>query len=323
MTITDASPGDAEIRIDLRTPRQGADLAFRIGLVACASAVLAIVAAIIIFLLARSGPAWGKQHLRLFTSAAWNPAGGSFGFKGALVGSLVIASVALVIATPISLATALAINEFVPRRLRSPLIALVDLLAALPSLVYGFWGKAFLGPKIRSTTVWLSHHATFFPLFRVAGEQLGNSLFLAGLIVSIMILPLMTAISREVMSQVPREHCEAALALGGTRWGMITDVILPFSRNGIVGGAMLGLGRALGETIAVSLVLLGDQHLTSHILQPGGGDVAALIVTNFMGGSDLERSALVIAGLTLFSVTLAVNLAAGALVAKTGQGARR
>jgi phosphate transport system permease protein len=130
-------------------------------------------------------------------------------------------------------------------------------------------------------------------------------------------------VSREVMSQVPREDCEAALALGGTRWGMVTDVILPFSRNGIVGGAMLGLGRALGETVAVSLVLLSDERITSHILQPGGGSVSALIVRQFNGGSDLEKSALTVAGLALFAVTLAVNIGARAIVLRSGRSARR
>jgi phosphate transport system permease protein len=132
-----------------------------------------------------------------------------------------------------------------------------------------------------------------------------------------MVLPLMTAVSREVMSQVPREQCEAALALGGTRWGMVTEVILPFSRNGILGAGMLGLGRALGETVAVSLVLLSNERLTSHILQPGGGSVSALIVRQFNGAGDLERSALTVAGLTLFAVTLAVNVAARAIVSRS------
>jgi phosphate transport system permease protein len=232
-----------------------------------------------------------------------------------------VATIALLLAAPIAVATALAINEYLPRRLRRLVTSLVDLLAALPSIIYGLWGKYFLDHHLFLTSTWLGHHADFFPLFRlVPGQHIAGSLFLAGIVVAIMVLPLMTAISREVMSQVPREDCEAALALGGTRWGMITDVVLPFSRNGIVGGAMLGLGRALGETIAVSLVMLPNFQLTSHILLPGGGTVSVLIVDQFAGGGQLLQSALTVAGLTLFAVTLSINIGARLVL---GQGKRR
>ena len=156
--------------------------------------------------------------------------------------------------------------------------ALVDLLAAVPSIVFGLWGLFYVDPHFHDTAKWLSVHASFFPPFRVVGTTLGNSLFEAGLIVGIMVLPIIASISREVMSQVPRDQCEAALGLGGTRWGMVTSVILPFSRNGIVGMSMLGLGHAMGETIAVSIILLTDNRINSHILQPGGGSISALIV---------------------------------------------
>jgi phosphate transport system permease protein len=306
-----------EEKVEVRDRRSRADRIFRGVLVACASTVLLVISGIVIFLLKQTGPAWNHQHFGLLTSDAYNPAGKSFGLLGALAGSFIIAVVALVVAAPVALATALAINEYVPRRLRTPLIALLDLLAALPSLLYGLWGKFFLNDHLHNTAIWLGHHASFFPLFRVDGTQRDLSLFLAGIIVGIMVLPLMTAVSREVMSQVPREQCEAALALGGTRWGMVTEVILPFSRNGILGAGMLGLGRALGETVAVSLVLLSNERITSHILQPGGGSVSALIVRQFNGAGDLERSALTVAGLTLFAVTLAVNVAARAIVTRS------
>lgn len=310
-------------RIDLSAPRTAPDRVFRLGLMACASSVLLIINGIVVFLLLQVGPAWNHQGLHLLTSASWNPSGRAFGLAGALAGSCIIATIALLVAVPISLATALAINEYVPRQLRSPLTALVDLLAALPSLVFGLWGKFFLDRHLHQTTLWLGHHADFFPLFRLKPRlNLGGSLFLAGMIVGIMVLPLVTAISREVMSQVPREDCEAALALGGTRWGMITDVILPFARNGIVGAAMLGLGRALGETVAVSVVLLSDERLTGRILQAGGGSVSALIVREFNGSSSLEKSALTVAGLALFAVTLAINVSARTIV-NQGRKARR
>jgi phosphate transport system permease protein len=312
-----------EQKVDLRSPRSTADRWFRGVLVACASSVLVVIAGILLFLLARSAPAWDHQHLWLLTTDAWNPAGRAFGFLGALTGSLTIAIVALVVASPVALATALAINEYVPRRWRAPLVGLVDLLAALPSLIYGLWGKFFLDQHLHNTTIWLGRHAAFFPPFRVEGNQLGGSLFLAGLVVGIMVLPLMTSVCREVMAQAPRDQCEAALALGGTRWGMITEVIFPFSRNGIVGSAMLGLGRALGETIAVSLVLLSNERVTGHILQPGGGSVSALIVRQFNGAGDIEKSALTVAGVTLFAVTLTINVAARKVVSRSASKGRR
>lgn len=308
-----------EIRVDITTHRSRADNLFRGLLLACASTVLVVIVFIVWFLAIRVGPAFRHQGMRIFTSN-WNVVGRSFGFRGDLVGSAVIAIVALTIAFPLSVGTALAINEYVPRQVKSPLTTLVDLLAAVPSLIFGLWGKYFLDKHVYRTTIWMGHHLTFIPVFRLTGHgQVGNSLFLAGIVVAIMILPIITAISREVMSQVPREDCEAALALGGTRWGMITEVILPFSRSGIVGGAMLGLGRALGETVAVSIVLLSDERITGHILQAGGGSVSALIVREYNGAGGLERSALTLAGLTLFAVTLSVNLLARAIVTRTSR----
>jgi phosphate transport system permease protein len=286
--------------------------------------VLIAIGAIVIFLLSQSGPAWAHQGLRLITTQSWAPrsAKPSFGFLGPLVGSAFIAVIALVFALPIALATALAINEYVPRRASRALTALVDLLAAVPSIVFGLWGLFYLDPHLRSSMRWLGNHASFFPPFRLVGTNLGNSLFVAGLVVGIMVLPIVASISREVMSQVPRDQCEAALGLGGTRWGMITSVILPFARNGIVGAAMLGLGRAMGETIAVSIILIGDNRINTHILQPGGGSISALIVSEFRGSGTLEQSALTVAGLTLFAITLAVNLIARAIVARGSNGSR-
>jgi phosphate transport system permease protein len=317
-------PAAADVPVALKLPRTKADQIFRVILVACSSTVLVVITVIVIFLLNRAGPAWHHQGLGLITSDTWAPRSGhpSFGFLAALVGSTITGIIALIVAVPIGLATALAINEYLPRQLRRSLATLVDLLAAVPSIVFGLWGKFFLDSHLFLTVKWFGAHGDSFPLFRIAGTNYNDSLFEAGIVVGIMILPIITSISREVMSQTPREQCEAALALGGTRWGMVTDVVLPFSRNGIIGGAMLGLGRALGETIAVSMVLSADNRLTSHILQPGGSTVASLIVREFQGSSQLEQSALFVAGLTLFAVTLAINLGARAIVARGAQNTR-
>jgi phosphate transport system permease protein len=322
--MTSAMPSYAapapEQRIDLQSPRTRADTGFRAILIAASSAVLLSIVGIVVYLSKSS--ALALSHVgpwRMITGTLWAPPSKLYGFGGDLVGSFVIAVIALLFAVPISLATALGINEYVPRRVRTPLVALVDLLAAVPSLVYGFWGKAFLANHVFHTSQFLGHDAPFFPLFRLTGTGKNTvfSEFDAGLVVAIMVLPLMTAVAREVMSQTPREDCEAALALGGTRWGMITDVIMPFSRNGIVGGAMLSFGRALGETIAVSLILSADNKLTSHILQPDGGSVSALIATQFAGASKMVQSALTFAALTLFAITLSVNLFARMVIARS------
>jgi phosphate transport system permease protein len=277
-----------------------------------------VIAAIALKLCLDARPALVYSRHRFLTSDRWNPKSlhPNYGILGLLVGSLLVAVIALVLALPVSVATALMINEYAPVRVRGGLTALVDLLAAVPSLIFGLWGLRLLSTQVYGLSQWLSHHADFIPLFRVPEGNYGNSIFVCSLVVAAMIVPIVTSISREVMAQVPREQCEAALALGGTRWGMVTEVILPFARRGIVGGALLGLGRAMGETIAVALILAGNNTLWSHILAPGGGTISALIAQQFTGLPARGQSALVLAGLTLFTATLLVNLAARAVVAR-------
>jgi len=180
----------------------------------------------------------------------------------------------------------------------------------VPSIVYGFWGLEALTHFVRGPSVWLGTHFDFIPIFRTA--EPGNyedSIFICGLIVAIMIIPVITALSREVMSQAPRDACEAAFALGGTRWGMITDVLLPFSRSGIVGGTLLGLSRALGETIVVLLVLSSSNKASLAILGPGGsGSIAKQIAGFFTTSNAQGQSELTLAGLTLFATTLVFSL---------------
>ena len=323
--MSTAPPKDALAEFDVpfipERPRTPADRRFRALLLACSSTVLVIIVGIVIYLIVKSLPAIRYQGLfSLIFTDKWNPRSlhPTYGFFGDLVGSVVVAVIALIVALPLSVATALAINEYAPRQLRRPLTTLVDLLAALPSLVFGMWGRYFFQKHVFLTDKWLGHHTSFFPPFRLTGAPLGSGLFEAGLVVGIMIIPIITSISREIMSLAPREDCEAALALGGTRWGMVTDVILPFARSGIIGSAMLGLGRALGETIAVSVILSQNERLTSHVLESGGGAIAPLIVHEFLGSSTLEQSALMAAGLTLFALTLAVNIGARTIVLRAG-----
>jgi phosphate transport system permease protein len=199
-------------------------------------------------------------------------------------------------------------------------VTLLDLLAAIPSLIYGMWGLYYLQPRLEGTSRWLTDHLGFIPIFDTSRPVFGSSMFVAGIVVGLMVLPIVASVTREVLAQAPRGVCEASLALGSSRWGMIRSVILPFGRSGIVGAAMLGLGRALGETIAIALILSFNFRLHTEILSPGGGSVAGLIANNFGEAGEAQRHALVAAGLALFVITLVVNTGARVIVNKTSKG---
>ena len=304
--------------VPLRPGRTRADFAFQVTLVAASAIVLLAIGAILAFLVKYGFPALRYSGLKILTSDDWAPQSlhPSYGMLGILLGTVMISVEALLLALPIAIAGALMINEYAPQWAKRGLTAVVDLLAALPSLIYGLWGLRVLSPQIYPFTVWLSHYADFIPLFRVPNDTYGNSIFICGVVVSIMILPIVTSISREVMSQCPRDACEAALALGGTKWGMATDVILPFARNGIVGASLLGLGRALGETVAILLILSQTNVIHINILEPGGGDIPALIANNFESSADPTKSAMTLAGLLLFVTILGINWIARKVVSR-------
>ncbi len=317
--LTAGEKGDSPRAV--QSPRARLDSAFRALLMSCAGVVVLLVFAITLFLAQKAWPVLETRGLQFFTTTVWEPGTlDGYGILGDLLGTVVVAVVALAAAFPISLATALAINEYVPSGARRVLITLIDLLAAVPSLVYGLWGVTVFDAWVTGPTTWLTKYAAFFPLFQPGPGKVGRSLFVCGLVVAIMVTPIVTSVSREVMSQVPREQCEGALALGGTKWGMVTEVILPFARNGIIGAALLGLGRALGETIAVTLILSVTNLPTGHILYPGGGTVPALIVDWYAQvGSGRGLDALTLAGLTLFALTLGVNIVARIIVSRSGR----
>ncbi len=311
----------ADRPIELSASLIGADRAFRALIACCAAILLAILASIGVFLAYHGWWAFSHFKLSFFTGTTWG-APLHPGVLGLLTGSVEIALVALTFALPVAVATALMINEFAPIRLRGILVALVDLLATVPSIVYGFWGLETVSGSLAPTAHWLATHAGFIPIFRTSEPgAYSNSIFDTGLIVAIMITPVIASVSREVMSQAPREACEGALALGGTRWGMITDVILPFSRSGIVGGALLGLSRALGETMAVVLVLSATNSVTKGILGPGGGAVAKEIATSFTNVDAHSQSELTLAGLTLFATTLVFSVG-GRMIVRRGRTGR-
>jgi phosphate transport system permease protein len=257
--------------------------------------------------------------------ATWNPDAHRFGIGALVYWTVVIAVIALVIAVPISIASALFLTEYAPRRIRRALTGLVDLLAAIPSVIYGIWGLAFLQPYLadpqNGVAHWLSANLGFIPIFAASSTNYSSSAFIIGIVLAIMVVPICTSVMREVFSQTPPGEKEAALALGASRWGMIRAVVLPFGRGGIIGGAMLGMGRALGETIAVALIVSTSFNISPHILESGANSVAALIANYFSEASVSHGiPALLAAGLALFVLTLVVNFLAALVVARSRSG---
>ena len=283
--------------------------------------VLGILAAIAIFLIAKAIPAINNDTRNFLATKAWLPdqIPVVFGVAALVVGTLISSAIALVIAVPIAIGVALFITQYAPRRLATPLAYIVDLLAAVPSVVFGLWGLRYVNDLIKPVSMWLHNHLGFIPLFGDTGERYGRSLFLAGVILAIMILPIISALAREIITQTPQPAMEAALGLGATRWEVIRMVVLPFARPGIISSVMLGLGRAFGETIAVALVLAANFEVTAKILGPGGNTIAANIATKFGESGPTGRGALIASGLILFAITLAVNVGARAVVARSGR----
>ena len=318
-----------EPRVSLVSARPYADRVFRAVARVCAALTLVLMGLIGLFLVLRSWKALRVAGFGFFTTAAWQPEFGKFGVLGALLGTVLIAVIALLIAVPVSICTALFVTEYAPPRVRRALTAFVDLLAAVPSLIYGLWGAAFLQPRAIHLSRWMATHLGFIPFFHVDRDKahdLGsypNSTFVAALVVALMIVPIGTAVMREVFSQAPPGEKEGALALGGTRWGVIRTVVLPFGKGGIIGGSMLGLGRALGETIAVTLIIspVFEPSSLFHVLQQGGNSIASLIALRLGESNEFGISALMAAGLALFIITLFVNGFASVIVARSRSGA--
>jgi phosphate transport system permease protein len=285
--------------------------------------VVALLAAIAVFLFVRAFPALHRAGWRFLSERAWFPdaSPARFGIAALAFGTLVSSLVALVLAVPVALGTALFLTEVAPPRIGKWVGYLVDLLAAVPSVVYGLWGVFFLVPWLVPVGRGLDRTLGFIPIFHSRNGTYGRSLFAASVILAIMILPIIAAIAREVFRQVPRANREAALALGATRWETIRMAVLPYSRGGLVGAAMLGLGRALGETIAIALVLAASFKVDWHILEPGGNTIAANIATKFGEAGAQGRDALIASGLVLFAITLVVNVVARGVVYRTGLAA--
>jgi phosphate transport system permease protein len=291
------------------------DRIYEIVTTACALVIPALVIAIAIAIFVGAWPAFSKLGFSIVTSSDWDVQAGKFGAAPAIFGTLVSSALALVIATPLAIGVAVFLSEFSPTWLRQPIGFLVDLLAAVPSVVYGLWGIFVLVPLLRDPVMPFLRdrlHLGATPLF--SGPAYGPSMLAAGVILAIMALPYISAVSREVLMAVPRSQREAALALGATRWEMIRDAVIPYAKSGIIGGIMLGLGRALGETMAVTMVIGNRAEISASLFAPGY-TMASLIANQFSEAtSDLHQSALLAVGAILFVITLIVNAVARWLV---------
>ncbi len=267
-------------------------------------------------------PAFSRFGLSFITSSEWSVPAGQFGAAPAIFGTVVSSIIALVLATPLAVGVAIFLSEFAPRWLQQPVAFLVDLLAAIPSVVYGLWGIFVLIPLLRDPVIPFLRdtlHLGNTPFF--TGPAYGPSMLAAGVILAIMALPYISAVSREVLRAVPRSQREAALALGATRWEMIWDAVLPNARSGIIGGVILGLGRALGETMAVTMVIGNRADISASLLAPGY-TMASLIANEFSEAtSDLHLAALMAVGGVLFLITIIVNAIARWLVWTVERGA--
>lgn len=313
-----------EERIAIRVRRNGSDRVFRATARAAAATTLVIMGLIGLFLLVRARGTFGRVgFVDFMTTTAFDLNGGDIGIAALLYLTVVTATFALVLAVPVSIAAALFITEYAPRWLRRPLTSLIDLLAAIPSLIYGIWGREFFQGRAIGVSKFLAEHASFIPIFRVDAPQpsYAASTFIAGLVLALMVVPICTAVMREAFSQAPPGEKEGALALGGTRWGMVRNVVLPFGRGAIIGGAMLGLGRAIGETIAVALIISPIFTIDTQILDTGGNSIASTIALTFGEANEDGIGALMAAGLVLFALTLVVNFAASFIVSRSRSGA--
>jgi phosphate transport system permease protein len=326
----------------LSTRPTGVDAGFQVLLFGAGVLVLAIMVLIGVFLFGRALQSVTSAGGSFLTTAEWDPDGHDFGIASVLLGTVLIGVTAIVIAVPLALGMALFISEYAPAKLRRTLVNLVDLMAAVPSIVYGLWGAFMLqpdllvvGPTGEGLPRWLATYFGWLPIFAVQHEQqrvdpndpmlsasvFTSSTFVAGIVVAMMVAPIACSVMRESFSQAPLNEREGAYALGSTKWGMIRTVVLPFGTGGVIGGIMLGLGRALGETIAVVMVISLSFDLKPRILEAGAASISSLIALRYGEATPFAMSALMAAGLALFLLTLVINFTASIAISRSRSGA--
>lgn len=280
-----------------------------------------LIAAIGIFLVWRAVPALSRNEVNFLTSREWVTTdinAMAFGVLDLLQVTVLVSLFALVLAMPVALGIALFLTQYAPARLSKPLAYVIDLLAAVPSIVYGLWGLLIFAPAIKPLAVWLNENLGWFFLFSDGSGSIqgGGTIFTAGIVLAVMILPMITAVTREVFAQTPVAHIEAALALGATKWEVVKTTVLPFGKSGYISGSMLGLGRALGETMALYMILRTTANSATWSLFDGGSTIASKIALGYAEfNNDIQAGAYIAAGLVLFVLTFAVNAAARAAVA--------
>ena len=323
------APEDAPRRLSRRAT--GADAAFVNGSRVVGASVLVITGGVGVFLALQTIPTFRRYGIDFLLGEKWEPNNDIIGIAGVLVGTICIATVAISMAFPLALLTALYISEYAPARIKGFLVSLVDLMAAVPSIVWGLWGYFLVMPYAADFAHFLHKNLGWIPIFDVRGSdpdaavwpagQYTGSAFCAAIAVAMMVLPMACAVVRQVFLQTSPGERVAALALAATRWGVVTSVVLPFGRGGIIGGTMLGLGRALGETIAVALIIVPAFEVKFRAREVGTNSVSALIAVQFGEASPSQLSALLAAGFVLFMLTLVVNTLAAMVVNRSRSGA--
>jgi phosphate transport system permease protein len=315
---------------ELSTEPRRSDKVFRGVVTSGGLSSLVILGLIALFLFYRGYEVLREEGLSFITSADWsitldesaNVVESNFGLSAMLVGTILCALVAVVIAVPISVFSALFLNFYAPQWMKKILVAVIDMMAAFPSILFGIWGFLVLMPSVEYWGKLINKYLGWIPIFQVEPYFFTRSPFVAGVVLAIMIIPIITSVSREIFAQAPLDRIQAAFALGATRWTMIKAVVIPHGRSGVVGGAMLGLGRAMGETVAVFTVLNIVFQVNWYVLLGAGGNVASLIILKFSEASEYEIKALMAAGLVLFFLTLSVNAVANVIVKRTGKSGR-
>ncbi len=315
---------------EITTEPRRSDKVFRGLVTAGGLSSLLILGLIAVFLGYRGFEVLVQEGFGFITNSDWsvtvdenaNVVDSNFGLAAMLVGTILCALVAVVIALPISVFSALFLNFYAPDRLKRFLVALIDMMAAFPSILFGIWGFLVLMPTAEYWAKLIHKYLGWIPIFDLQVPVYTRSPFVAGVVLAIMIIPIITSVAREVFSQAPLDRIQAAYALGATRWAMIKAVVIPHGRNGVIGGAMLGLGRAMGETVAVFTVLNIVFQVNWQVLLGAGGNVASLIILKFGEANPYEIKALMAAGLILFLLTLLVNAIANVIVKTTGKSGR-
>lgn len=311
--------GRAALRSGSRARRYTADLLFAGVLFATAATIPILAILLAIEMLQEGFPAFTEFGLDFLTASTWNPVTQEFGVLPAIYGTIATSGIALVLAIPIGLGAAVFLAELAPRWIAQPVSFLIEMLAAIPSVIIGLWGLFVVVPIIRQVEVFLGSRFGFLPIF--SGPAFGIGLLAASVLLAVMILPIITAVTRDVLRAVPLSQREAMLALGATRWETISRAVLPYGRSGVVGASILALGRALGETLAVSMVIGNAFKILPSLFSPAT-TLSSLIATQFReADTPLYLSALMAAGLVLFAITVVVNVAARLLIWRLGSQA--